>query len=97
MVTDSVVTLSCNADDLAVHIISKVARQHSIEYCISIYCQFGGLLTGDVCLNEVKRLTDGRMMFIKLECGPMPNLMVALPNIGGALCSTPQSLADAPY
>jgi len=33
----------------------------------------------------------------KLECGPMPNLMVALPNIGGALCSTPQSLADAHY
>jgi len=25
----------------------------------------------------------------------MPNLMVALPNIGGALCSTPQSLAHA--
>jgi len=25
-----------------------------------------------------------------LECGPMPNVMVALPNIGGALCSTPQ-------
>ena len=33
----------------------------------------------------------------KLECGPMPNLMAALPNIGGALCSTPQSLADAHY
>jgi len=33
----------------------------------------------------------------KLECGPMPNLMVALPNIGGALCSTPQSLADSHY
>jgi len=30
----------------------------------------------------------------KLECGPMPNVMVALPNIGGALCSTP---ADAHY
>jgi len=27
----------------------------------------------------------------------MPNLMVALPNIGGALSSTPQSLADAHY
>jgi len=27
----------------------------------------------------------------------MPNVMVALPNIGGALCSTPQSLADACY
>jgi len=30
----------------------------------------------------------------KLECGPMPNVTAALPNIGGALCSTPQSLAD---
>ena len=25
----------------------------------------------------------------------MPNVMATLPNIGGALCSTPQSLADA--
>jgi len=27
----------------------------------------------------------------------MPNVMVALPNTGGALCSTPQRLADARY
>jgi len=27
----------------------------------------------------------------------MPNVMVALPNIGGGLYSTPQSLADAHY
>jgi len=27
----------------------------------------------------------------------MPNVMAALPNIGGALCSTPESLADAHY
>jgi len=33
----------------------------------------------------------------KLECGPMPNVMAALPNIYGALCSTPQSFADAQY
>jgi len=25
----------------------------------------------------------------------MPNVMAALPNIGGAICSTPQSSADA--
>ena len=25
----------------------------------------------------------------------MPNVMAALPNVGDALCSTPQSLADA--
>ena len=34
---------------------------------------------------------------IEIECGPMPNVMVALRNIGGALCSTPQSLADVHY
>jgi len=28
---------------------------------------------------------------------PMPNLMTALPNIGGALCSMLQNLADAHY
>jgi len=28
---------------------------------------------------------------------PMDNVMAALPNIGGALCATPQSLADAHY
>jgi len=27
---------------------------------------------------------------VKLEWRPMPNVMAALPNIGGALCSTPQ-------
>ena len=26
----------------------------------------------------------------KLDCGIMPNVMVTLPNIGGAVCSTPQ-------
>jgi len=34
---------------------------------------------------------DGIEMNVLLECGPMPNVMAALPNIGGALCSTPQS------
>jgi len=35
--------------------------------------------------------------FTQLECGPMPNVLAALPNIGGALCSTPQNLANAHY
>jgi len=38
-----------------------------------------------------------RLFNVKLECGPMPKVMVALPNIGGALSSTLQSLADAHY
>jgi len=31
-----------------------------------------------------------------IECGPVPNVMAVLPNIGGALFSTPH-LADAHY
>jgi len=34
---------------------------------------------------------------MKVQCGPMPNAMAALPHIGDVLCSTPQSLADAQY
>jgi len=42
-------------------------------------------------------IPQGGQKNVQLECGPMPNLMVALPNMGGALCSAPQSLADAHY
>jgi len=46
---------------------------------------------------QSRRLRLGEGKKIELECGPMPNVLVALPNIGGALYSTPQSLADAHY
>ena len=47
---------------------------------------------------DIQSLTaDIRRGKKELECAPMPNVMAALPNIGGALCSTPQSLADAHY
>jgi len=50
------------------------------------------MLVSDVTVFVLKRYVK-----LQLECGPMPNVMVTLPNIGGALCSTPQSLADALY
>jgi len=53
-----------------------------------------------LALNGEKRLATvfvTSSTFSKLECGPMPNVMAALPNIGGALCSTLQSLANAHY
>ena len=50
---------------------------------------------------EARPVFKARLVLVhphyELECGPLPNLMVALPNIGGALYSTPQSLADAHY
>jgi len=36
-----------------------------------------------------------KLMQQQLRQSHMPNVMVALPNVGGALCSTPQSLVDA--
>jgi len=46
--------------------------------------------TASKSLNEVSEQQKQINKHNKLECGPMPNVMVALPNIGGALCSTPQ-------
>ena len=46
-------------------------------------------------LLNVSAVQLGTTLDRKLECGPMLNVMAALPNIGGALCSTPQSLAHA--
>jgi len=42
-------------------------------------------------------LCQTHQITLQLECGPMSNVMAALPNIGGIICSTPQSLADAHY
>jgi len=55
--------------------------------------------------NTVETLTEGpctlvfqcQYSHIELECGPMPNVMATLPNIGGALCSMPQSFIDVHY
>ena len=61
--------------------------------CRSNYC-----ITSFAYLNQITRVHKLTLRNKKqLECGPMPNVMVALPNIGGALCSTPQTLSDAHY
>jgi len=52
------------------------------------------LTTAKTLHTNIKKLI---LTQTKLECGPMPNVMDALPNIGGALCSTPQTFANAHY
>ena len=46
-------------------------------------------------ISNLRPLRLGEEKKKELECGSMPNVMVALSNIDGALCSTPQSLADS--
>jgi len=48
-------------------------------------------------ISRTEQKNKQQWKILKLECGSMPNVMAALPNIGGALCSTPQSLDDAHY
>jgi len=72
-----------------------------MAFKVFIMCSY--LLTcflKELCETGMMILHCVEVTFVKqseLECGPMPNVMVALPNIGGALCSTPQSLANAQY
>jgi len=54
-------------------------------------------LSQDFSEQALLDLKNQSRFLSQLECGPVPNVMTALPNIGGALCSTPQSLADAHY
>ena len=69
----------------------EVIRRHVADY---IEHRDGGVASdyNDVFLSN--GASDG-IRVRNQKCGPMPNVMAALPNIGGALCSTPQSLADA--
>jgi len=66
--------------------IHQMARAHNEQLSIVVKL-----------LERTYKLACSGMTKNELECGPMPNVTAALPNIGGALCSTPQSLADAHY
>jgi len=57
-----------------------------------------GLLTQERTEATQKRRktrTQSNRNITELECGPLPNVMTALSNIGSALCSTPQSLTPS--
>jgi len=49
-----------------------------------------GLMQNTISSYRTYFVYVGGYALAQLECGPMPNVMAALPNIGGALCSTPQ-------
>jgi len=69
----------------------------SVRYKPALHQNGAHIINVYVCdLNCCFMLPTG-VINRQLECGPMPNVMVVLPNVGGALCSTPQSLADAHY
>ena len=75
-----------------------VIMTHRVHYMQRMFNYFisATLQLLKVCVHHKNSTTQYNYKG-KLECGPMPNVMAALPNIDGALCSTPQSLADAHY
>jgi len=72
--------------------------------CLIYEIQHPGLSRVNLCCALLWELVARGKIFLsskeivdQLECGPMPNVTVTLPNIGGALCSMLQSMADAHY
>jgi len=53
--------------------------------------------TAEIIGEEKKDKRRKKKSQDKTRMWPMPNVMAALPNIGDALCSTPQRFADAHY
>jgi len=62
--------------------------------CVAAMCPFCQI-TLIICYNSF--IKKKKFLHYNYKCGPMPNVMAALPNISGVLCSTPESLADAHY
>jgi len=72
-------------------IASPLHSEEGILQTLNMKIRYRGSVTVDWHLFVENKVRS------KLECGPVPNVMAALPNVGGALCSTPQSLADVHY
>ena len=80
---------------LSIHaLVAKIWPDKVVRWCRD--ADFGDFFASCISSETRAHVSDLHSKFT-LECGPMSSLMVALPNIGGALCSTPQSLAYAHY
>ena len=76
--------------DMPSYTVAQIAKRFEPSTVLWHSTQYSHLVIIITIFDRLQNTT-------KLECGPMPNVMVALPNTGGVLCSTPQSLADAHY
>jgi len=84
---------------LSSHSIFKKINSYKkceVNFEIKAAC-FCNMWTGKQLTTKCTVLKKMLQIKTELECEQMPNMMADLPNIGGALCSTPQSLADAHY
>jgi len=103
VVTSSAGTTSTSAADNALQrLAAQAAQQHIHSLQLDWLARAGVYMPRLIEYNG--RLVDSQIahaclsFMVKLEMSAnMPNVITALRNIGGALCSTPQSLADAKY
>jgi len=91
-VTDRLITVREVADHAHRAAISEVSFSQG---SVSTLLRRGEHVFLCMCKNLLPAYSSANIII--LECGPMSNVMAALPNIDSALCSTPQSLADAQY
>ena len=74
--SDSATTTHNNGSDHQLTIITTTSTVASTLHSCLDYANSLSYNTSSANINQ--------------KCGPMPNVMAALPNTGGALCSTPQ-------
>jgi len=84
-------THSANCTLWASAIYRSVCRKLFVRLTVNLWCKI------EMAEPTIKRSNSNfKFKFnMQLDCGPMPNVTVALSNIRGTLCSTPQSLARA--
>jgi len=98
-ITPTITTAECDCCYVTLHSFSVSLWTSVVRCCYNQLREFLNinwqdfLKVSDNSVDDIwekfKLIMYDGIKQIKLECGPMPNLMVALPNIGGALCSTP--------
>jgi len=72
---------------------SRVQHVSDLHPKFALSTMYGSMADIQSATAKIRRGKKKKKKKIELECGPMSNVIVALSNIGGALCSTPQSLA----
>jgi len=76
-------------------IFNKYGNIHNSNSVISNNSTYVNLIinamANDHCYIKMIAFDGQCTTYAKLECGPMPNVMAALPNVGGALGSMPQT------
>jgi len=77
------------------HALLHVSTDLHTKFKVSSFTNSKNMFMAQKSTRSSAEILSSAAKLYKLKCGPMPNVMAAMPNKGGTLCSAPQSLPDA--